>query len=218
MLKTFIRFTQTTDFCVLPCGDNSTVCRTPYYDSVIPAKASDAISFIVNKSDYNLFIGKEHLYVALSKCGELVELASFSIEQSTTQYYITCVLSSEISDGAYELILFIKYKLIVYSFIPETSPGACDAIVNLAIDTPPAVVFVYSIDGVTWNESAVFAGLCMQSFTFYVKEEGDDDCTKTSIEFNATPIDCGSFQGDYLQQLDNYFITQLSNCYLSDMI
>lgn len=217
MLKTFIRFTPT-DPCILPCGDSAVVCGTPYYNSALPAKASDTISFIVNKADYNLFVDKEHLYIALSKCGELVELASFSIEQSATQYYITCILSSGISDGGYELILFIKYKLIVYSFFPETSPGACDAIVGLAVDTPPAVVFVYSKDGVTWNESATFTGLCMQPFTFYVKEEGDDDCTKTSIQFNATPVVCGSLSGDYLQQFENYLLTQLSNCELHDMI
>lgn len=219
MLTTFIKFTPTNDFCELPCGNDEVVlCRDNFYESNIIAKKSDTISFIISKSEYNLFIDKVNLFVALSRCGEFVAVSEFTILESVSQYYITCILPSYLTNDSYQLILFVKYKLVVYSFIPETSPGACDAIVNLAVENPPAVSFVYSKDGINWFDSSTFTGLCMQPYNFYVKENNDDDCTLESIIFNATPVDCGDFAGDYLQQLNDYFLTQLANCELFDMI
>ena len=149
MLKTFIRFTEV-DYCI-ESQDECLVESVPetceeVFETKMIAKASDVISFIVSKAEYDVFISSIHLKAALTSCGIVTQLDIATIEQSTSQYYFTCTLPSDLENGEYEITIYKDYQLQVIAFTPETSEGACDGTFTVEVISAPAIDFEFSIE------------------------------------------------------------------------
>ena len=222
MLKTFIRFSEV-DYCIESqdeCLEEvSTNNCEEYFETKMIAKASDVISFIVSKSDYELYINSIHLKAALTSCGIVTELDIAAIEQSDSQYYFTCTLPSDLENGEYEITIYKDYQLQILDFTPETTDGACDATFTVGVISAPAIDFEFSIDGISWNDTGVFTGLCAQEYTILVREVGDTDCTSGTLTFETVPLDCSDYKGWTLQQFidSGIFMIQLKDCTIEDL-
>ncbi len=222
MLKTFIRFSPV-DYCLETNEECVVIPETEhcedYFDSVIPAKAEDVISFILDKAEYNLFINAIHLRAALTSCGIVTELEIGEFSESTSQYFITCTLPTGTVNGSYEITIYKNYQMEITAFTPETSDGACDATFTVEIISQPAIDFEFSIDGITWNDTGVFAGLCMQPYTIYTREVGDTDCISGTLLFDASPLVCSDYKGFTLQEFidSGIWMTQLAECTIDDL-
>lgn len=222
MLKTFIRFTEV-DYCIESQDEClvesvSETCEEVFETKMI-AKASDVISFIVSKAEYDVFINSIHLKAALTSCGIVTQLDIATIEQSTSQYYFTCTLPSDLENGEYEITIYKDYQLQVIAFTPETSEGACDGTFTVEVISAPAIDFEFSIDGINWNDTGVFTGICSTEYTIYVREVGDTDCTSGSLTFDAVTLDCADYKGWTLQQFidSGIFMIQLQHCTIEDL-
>ncbi len=221
MLKTFIKF-QPIDYC-LEAQEDCIVVESidhcdEHFDSVIPAKQGDTISFILDKTEHDLFVSAIHLKVALTECGIIHTLNIASIEESGSQYYITCILPSVLSNNPYEITIYKDYQLQVIEFTPETSEGACDAEFTVEVIDQPALDFEFSLDQETWNSSGIFTGLCMQPYTIYVREIGGE-CTEGQLEFNAGVVSCSDYKGFTLDEFiaSGIFMIQLKDCSIDDL-
>lgn len=222
MLKTFIRFTPV-DYCIEAqeecLVDEEIESCEEHFDSVIPAKEGDTISFIIDKTEYDLFINSIHLKAALTNCGIIEQLNIAEITQSDSQYFVICTLPSNLNNGSYEITIYKEYQMEVISFTPETSDGACDATFTVEVISAPAINFEFSIDQVTWNSTGVFTGLCMGIYTIYVREEGDEECTYGYLVYNAEAISCLDYKGYTLDEFiaSGIFMIQLKDCSIDDL-
>jgi hypothetical protein len=222
MLRTFIRFSAV-DYCLESETECVNISEVEYceehFDSILPAKAGDTISFIVDKAEYDLLINAIHLRAALTTCGILQQLDIATVENSTNQLYFTCVLPSDLENGAYEITIYKDYALFISAFTPESSGGACDGTFTVEVQSPPAIDFEFSLDQITWVANGVFTGICATPYTIYVREVGDTDCISGTLNFDATPLECSDYKGFTLQQFidSGIFMIQLQDCTIYDL-
>lgn len=222
MLKTFIRFSPV-DYCIETEAECVEVTEVEYcedhFDSVIPAKEADVIAFIIDKAEQNIFINAIHLKAALTNCGIVEQLDIATIEDSTTQYYVTATLPNPLSNGSYEITIYKDYQMFISAFTPETSDGACDGAFTVEVQNPPAIDFEFSLDQISWNDTGVFTGICAEPYTIYVREVGDTDCISGSLSFDATLLVCSDYKGYTLQQFidSGIFMIQLKDCTIADL-
>lgn len=222
MLKTFIRF-EPVDYClesneeIIDAEIYVDHCET-YFDTNSIAKPGDAVAFIVDKIQYNLFINAEHLKASLTQGGIVVQMDIAVSADAPNQLYFTCILPDDIPDGSYEITIYKDYVLDVINFIPETTTGACDASFTVEVKDSPALEFEFSLDGINWS-TGLFTGKCMQQYVIYVREQGDTNCISGSLNFDALPISCGAYKGFTLQQIIDLGISinRLYNCEIEDL-
>jgi hypothetical protein len=222
MLINFIRFSSV-DYCIEGQTEPIVLEETEYcgehYETKMIGKAGDVIAFIIDKSEVETFIDAIHLSVALTSNGILTELDIATVADSEAQYYITATLPIDLIDGEYEITILKNYVMQVISFTPETSLNACDATFTVEVVDAPAINFEFSINQIDWISDGVFAELCMEEYTIYVREEGDETCIYGTLDFNASPLDCGEYEGFTLQQVidTGKFLSQFYNCTLDDL-
>ena len=218
MLNTFLRF-ESANFCTeQTCVEESTCFNSdPEYTTVLPAIQGDEIKFIVAKSDVT-FYAAEHLEICIAdECGNVIE-ASGTIEEGDTQLFVTALVPGDLANGLYTFVFRRNLQIDLISITPETSPGACDAIVTYEIPSAPAQVFEWSLDGITYQSSSTFTGVCQEPITVYVRVVGDT-CDSGEVDFDLTPLDCSLYQGWTLQQFQDAGIRlfQMYDCLLSDI-
>lgn len=219
MLKTFIRFTEV-DYCDTEnqtCTDTE-VCFSsdPVYDNLLILKPDDEIKFIIDKSQA-LDFAAQHLVLNIAdECGNIIETTG-TIEESELQYF--CTFTVPVSTGSYTLVVSQNVQVFLSEFTPESSEGACDAEITVDIENPPALLFEYSIDGVNYQSSPTFAGVCQENLTIYVREQGYT-CDSGITNINISQIECGDYEGAALQDVidDGIYLGQVLNCTLDDFI
>lgn len=219
MLNTFIKFNHV-GYCEPQECETEVRCLSSdeYIESLLPAKPSDTIKVIVNKSDAE-FYRSQHLKVVLTdECGtvnEDIEL-EYQIEESTNQYFISVSIPN--LKGVYRIALQRDINIEISSYTPESSEGACDGIVTFEVPNPPAQQLEWSTDNITFQSSSTFTGVCAELVTVYVRVVGDE-CNSGEAEFNLEPVDCSFYKGWTLQQFKDAGVRlfQLYNCTLNDI-
>jgi hypothetical protein len=215
MLRTFIRF-STGSLCNDPeCVESSCFNLAPEYETALPAIYQDEIKFIVDKSDAN-FWDAQHLKVAIAdECGNYIQDAG-TIEQGGGQYFVTVTVPD--LTGPHRIIIYNSVQVNLISITPESSPGACDAIVTFEIPEAPTENFEYSLDGTTFQSSSTFTGVCQELLTVYVRIVGET-CTCGEVNIDISPLDCTDYSGWTLQQFQDAGIKlfQLYDCTLDDI-
>lgn len=97
----------------------------------------------------------------------------------------------------------------------ETSDGACDGqlLISASGGTP---AYTYSKDGITFQGSDTFTGLCSGCYNVVVKDSlGNKGYYRACIDSN---IDCGTYPGAYLFDIEDLYLSKLLNCYLHDFL
>lgn len=212
MLRTFIRFEQTNYCGDRECPDDS-VCfnSSPQYESVLPAIEGDVIKFIVDKSEAD-FWDSQHMKIGIAdECGIFIQEVG-TVEQGGSQYFISATVPDLI--GPHRVVLYNSLNIQLLAITPETSPGACDAIVTFEIPTAPAEDFEWSLDGLTYQESSTFTGVCQEEITVYVRVVGED-CTVGEVDFDLTLGDC-DYSGFTWADMANYYYFQIGQCTFND--
>lgn len=213
MLRTFIRFSEVED-CQNPCVEDSTCFNSsPNYESTLPAIAGDVFKFIVNKSDAN-FWDAQHIGIGIAQdCGPFIQNVG-TVEQSETQYFITATIP--VLQGPHRFVIYNALNITLFSFTPETSLDACDAIATFEIPNSPGESFEWSIDGINYQESSTFTGLCMEPIIVYVRIVGDA-CTSGEKEFDLSFSDC-QYSGFTVADMADIYLFQVSNCTFNDFV
>ncbi len=217
MLKTFIRFEET-NYCEDQACSDSTVCFSgdPVEDYALILKPADEIKFIIDKSQAG-FYAAEHLLLNIAdECGNIIEVAG-TIEESEDQYF--CTFTVPELTGQHTLTIERNVLVYLSSFTPETNPGDCDAEITISINNPPTSLFEYSVDGINYQESTTFTGLCQEPLTIYVREQGDT-CDSGITNIDISPVVCGDYEGATLQDVidDGIYLGQVLGCTLDDFI
>jgi hypothetical protein len=219
MLNTFIKFNQV-GYCEAQECEVVTPCLSSdeYIESFLPAKPSDVIKVIVNKSDASSY-GAEHLAIYLADdCGTVLDIElEYTIEESTTQYFISVTIPVDLK-GIYRIAIVRNLQISISSYTPESTEGACDGIITFEILNAPAQVFEWSIDGVNYQESSTFTDVCLdQIITAYVRVQ-EDECNSGEAQFDFTTIDCELLNDLYLFDLIDVELSKLRDCYLNDWL
>lgn len=217
MLRTFIRFEEVSYCGERECPEDTTCFNSyPNYESSLPAMEGDVIKFIVDKSEAN-FWDSQHLKIGIAdECGTFIEDVG-TIVQGGSQYFITATVPALL--GPHRFVIYESLNIELLSIIPETSPGACDATVTFEIPNAPAQSFEWSLDGVTYQDSSTFTGVCEELLTVYVRIEGET-CTSGEVDIDLSPVVCGDYEGFTLQQVidSGVYLAQVLDCTLDDFI
>ncbi len=184
----------------------------------LPVKNSDVIKWVMNSSEvlYNDDL-VENLQIGITQKGVLVAENIGTITEFGDQLFCEVTIPCLI-DCQYEFVIYRKDVIDYIGVIitPPTTPEACDGTIQavVALGTAP---YEYSLDGVTWQSSDTFTGLCAQQYTVYVR---DSDCSQGIKPAYLLPINCGDFQGFTLQQVIDLGITlgQVLACTLCDFV
>lgn len=218
MLNTFIRLTQVSYCTDQECQeDEQCFSSSPVYELAIPAKPSDVIAWIEDKSSANYWAA-EHLRIGLAdSCGNIVVEDIGTVEESESQYYLSATIPSDTIDGGYTLVIYHKLTIEVFSFTNNSATEVCDGSITFEIPNEPAESFEWSLDGETFQESSTFTGLCFDGIlTVFVRVVGDT-CTSGETEIDATPGDC-IYDEPYLADLADDYLYTAANCYLNDVL
>jgi hypothetical protein len=129
--------------------------------------------------------------------------------------------SNEITNGDFESNLdgWDVYTAITGTavVINESAVDECDgeATITASGGTAP---YTYSLDGITYQASNVFVGLCDGDYVVTIKDSLDHLGTVDFTIFEN--VVCGDYDGFTLQQMIDSGITlgQLYNCTLNDLI
>lgn len=200
------------------CDRWNTEETTDYYP--LPVIHNDLIAWVM-EADEVLYNGEqlEDLRIGISKDGVLIQGDLGTITQFGTQLFCEATLPC-VTDCEYE---FVIYRIDVIDYIgvivtPPSTVGACDGSVQAVVQlgTPP---YEYSLDGITWQLSDTFTGLCAQDYILYAR---DQDCSQGLKGVFLKTIDCSLFHGKTLQQVVDTGITLgqviSSGCILCDFL
>lgn len=219
MLNTFIKLTPVS-YCTEQECEEETQCfgASPVYELALPAKPSDLFAWIEEKENAN-FWDSTHLKVALAdSCGNVLVEDIGTVEQSDSQYYISATIPEDTENGGYTFVIYRDLVIQLFSFTPESSPGACDASVTFEIPNEPAESFEWSLDGETFQESSTFNNICQELLTIYVRVVGDT-CLSGQKDIDIEPVNCLDYKGFTLQQMKDsgVLLLQIYDCLLSDI-
>jgi hypothetical protein len=135
----------------------------------------------------------------------------YTITTSGTNLITNGTFGSDISGWTAADVL----ELEVDSYSNESAEAACDGEVILAASGGVAVL-TYSKDGIAYQASSTFSGLCTGEYTFYVKDANELIVTLDLEIF--TNIDCGDYSGSEAFDLITINTSQLLTCECFDFV
>lgn len=184
----------------------------------LPVKNSDVIKWVMDSSEvlYNDDL-VENLQIGITQKGVLVAENIGTITEFGDQLFCEATIPC-LTDCEYEFVIYRK-DIIDYIGVvitPPSSPSACDGSIQavVSLGTTP---YEYSLDGITWQLSDTFTGLCALEYTVYAR---DSDCSQGTKPAYLLPVNCGDFKGFTLQQIIDLGITlgQVLDCTLCDFV
>lgn len=223
MLKNFIRFSA-----LNKCIPYEGACDPVVYECPpkavykMPAKPSDIIKFVIERAQVNGYT-EGMLKASLVKCGELVYDNIGTFEEAGPQLFVTVEIPGDAPDCDYQIVISLDFKLKIVDYAPE-SEEPCSAAVALGIegiDGFPVGDYLYSKDGINFQSSPLFEGICSDlEYTFYIKY-GDFTCLAGDpLTIDFAGLGCGNYAGTTIQDLIdlNVYGFQIDNCTGNDFI